>query len=367
MSTNLNKYENKSYFMRLALQQARKNLGKTNENPSVGCVISKNNNVISVGCTSYKGRPHAEYNAIYNSKLNLRGADLFSTLEPCSHYGKTSPCTNPIIKRGIKRVFFAIYDPDFRSFKKSTKLLRNKNISVKTGIYSQEVNLFYDSYIKSKKSLLPYVTCKLAVSKDFFTINRKQKWITNEFSRGRVHLMRSNHDCVMTSCATIIKDDPELTCRIDGMISRSPSRIIIDNKLKISLKSKIVKDASIYRTVIFYNKFNKKKIKSLKNSKIELYKISLDINDDLNLNEALIRAKQLGFYRILLESGKKLSTSFLHKNLVDDLNLFVSDKKLGKNGRNNVKKQLKSFLKNRKGVNEKVNLFGDKFITYKIK
>ena len=111
MSTNLNKYENKSYFMRLALQQARKNLGKTNENPSVGCVISKNNNVISVGCTSYKGRPHAEYNAIYNSKLNLRGADLFSTLEPCSHYGKTSPCTNPIIKEELKEFFLLFMIP----------------------------------------------------------------------------------------------------------------------------------------------------------------------------------------------------------------------------------------------------------------
>ena len=95
---------------------------------------------------------------------------------------------------------------------------------------SNETNSFYKSYFKSKKVYLPFVTCKLAVSKDFFTINKKKKWITNKFSRGRVHLMRSNHDCIMTSCKTIIKDNPILTCRINGLENRSPSRIILDNK-----------------------------------------------------------------------------------------------------------------------------------------
>ena len=353
--------------MKLALLQAQKNLGNTSDNPSVGCVITKNNSVISVGCTSNNGRPHAEYNAIYQSKINLKGAELYVTLEPCSHYGKTLPCTKSIISSGIKKVFFSINDPDLRSYNKSTELLKKNNIKVKKGICKHETNSFYKSYIKSKGSLLPFVTCKLAISKDFFTINKKEKWITNKFSRGRVHLMRSNHDCIMTSCETIIKDNPILTCRINGLENRSPSRIILDRKLKIPLNSNIVKEATNHRTIIFYNKVNKNKIKQLKNLKIELLKISLDIDNNLDLHETLIKAKELGYYRIFLESGKKMTTSFLYKNLIDDFNLFVSDKNLVKNGENNIKEQLKLFLSDKKGINEKTNLFGEKLIKYKIK
>ena len=353
--------------MKLALLQAQKNLGNTSDNPSVGCVITKGNSVISVGCTSNNGRPHAEYNAIYQSKINLKGAELYVTLEPCSHYGKTLPCTKSIISSGIKKVFFSINDPDLRSYNKSTELLKKNNIKVKKGICKHETNSFYKSYIKSKGSLLPFVTCKLAISKDFFTINKKEKWITNKFSRGRVHLMRSNHDCIMTSCETIIKDNPILTCRINGLENRSPSRIILDRKLKIPLNSNIVKEATNHRTIIFYNKVNKNKIKQLKNLNIELLKISLDIDNNLDLHETLIKAKELGYYRIFLESGKKMTTSFLYKNLIDDFNLFVSDKNLVKNGENNIKVQLKLFLSNKKGINEKANLFGEKLIKYKIK
>ena len=367
MFINQSKYRNQSYFMRLALAQARKNLGNTNENPSVGCVIIKNNSVISVGCTSISGRPHAEHNAINQSRTNLKGTELYVTLEPCSHYGKTPPCTKTIINSGIKKVFFSINDPDLESHNKCTKLLKHKKIGVKKGLCVQEANLFYKSYIKSKSSFLPFVTCKIAVSKDFFTINKKSKWITNKFSRGRVHLMRSNHDCIMTSCRTIINDNSSLSCRINGLKDKSPSRIILDNNLKIPMNSNIVKEASRYRTIIFYNKFNREKINLLRRLKIELLKLPIGIDGNLDLNETLIKAKELGFYRIFLESGMKLITSFLYKNLVDDLNLFISNKYLGKNGKNNIKKQLELFLKNKKGTNEKVNLFGEKLITYRIK
>jgi len=353
--------------MKLALLQAQENLGHTSNNPSVGCVITKNNSVISVGCTGNNGRPHAEYNAINQSKINLKGAKLYVTLEPCSHYGITPPCTKSIINNRIKKVFFSINDPDFRSHKKSIKLLEKRNIIVNKGICNNEVNSFYKSYIKSKNSLLPFVTCKLAISKDFFTINKKERWITNKFSRSRVHLMRSNHDCIMTSCETIIKDNPFLTCRINGLENRTPARIILDRNLKIPLNSNIIKNANTYRTIIFYNKVNNNKIMKLKNLGIEVIKISLDINNGLDLYEILIKSKELGFYRIFLEFGKKMTTSFLYKNLIDDFILFVSDKNLLKNGKNNIREQLKFFFKKKKPINAKVNLFGEKLIKYKIK
>ena len=133
MSTNQNKYQKDSYFMRLALQQASKALGNTKENPAVGCVIVKNNHLISVGHTSVNGRPHAEHNAIINAKNLIKNAIMFVTLEPCSHYGKTAPCVNKIIKKKIKKVFFSMRDPDKRSFNKSLNLFKKKSIKVDIG------------------------------------------------------------------------------------------------------------------------------------------------------------------------------------------------------------------------------------------
>ena len=367
MFTNQNKLTSNSYFMKLALLQAKQNLGNTHENPSVGCVIVKNNNVISVGKTSLGGRPHAEYNAIKNSKKNLKNSNIYITLEPCSHYGKTPPCTDLIINKKIKKVFISINDTDLRSKGKSSLFLKKKGLKLKNGIFSKKINSFYRSYIKSKTSLLPFVTCKLAVTRDFFTTNKKNKWITNKYSRGRVHLMRQDHDCVLTSSSTILKDNSKLTCRINGLYKKSPARIILDRNLKISLKSNIILEGKRHTTIIFYNKLNSKKINKLKKLRIKLFKISIDLNGDLNLHDVLIKAKELGFNRIFLEAGIKLSNSFFHNNLIDDLNLFISNKKIGTNGSNNIKKQLNFFLKNKKSIVEKVNLLGDKLIKYKIK
>ena len=133
--------------MNLALEQAKKMLGNTKENPSVGCVITKNNQVVGAGTTGFNGRPHAEYNAL---KLNkLKKCNLYVTLEPCTHYGKTPPCVNNIKKNKIKKVFFAIYDPDLRTYKKSHVYFKKNEIKVKTKILHKKINEFYKSYSKS--------------------------------------------------------------------------------------------------------------------------------------------------------------------------------------------------------------------------
>ena len=367
MITNKNKSQENIYFMKLALGQAKINLGNTKDNPAVGCIIVKNDHVISSGFTSIKGRPHAEQNAINFSKTNLKNSELYVTLEPCSHYGKTPPCVTSIIKSKIKKVIFSIKDPDPRSFDKCTKKLKKKGIIVINGILKDKIKSFYRSYFKSKKNKLPFVTSKLAISKDFYTINKKNKWITNEFSRGRVHLMRASHDCIMTSSSTIIKDNPQLTCRIDGLVNRSPARIILDNKLKVKINSKVIKEARNHRTIIFYNKINKRKIKLLKRLKIRIYKIHTDIEDNLDIKKSLIKAQSLGFSRIFLESGIKLTSNFLNKKLVDDLKLFISSKYLKKNGSGSIRNYFGSVLKNKKKITEKVNLSGEKLISYKLK
>jgi len=353
--------------MNLALNQAKINLGNTKDNPSVGCVIIKNNSLISAGSTSRSGRPHAEFNAITFSKTEVNNSTLYATLEPCSNHGKTPPCVNLIINKKIKKVIFSIFDPDIKSFKKSILKLKKKNISFLINILNNDTKLFYRSYTKSKKKILPFVTSKLAISKDFYTINKKKKWITNFYSRGRVHLLRSQHDCIFTSSKTINKDNPKLTCRIKGLLSTSPSRIILDKNLLIKNNSHIIKNAKSFRTFVFYNKINNKKINFLKRFNIKFYRIPLDKNNNIDLKYSLYQAKKLGFSRIFLESGSILTISFLKEKLVDDFKLFISKKKIGLNGKSNIKNNLSKLLKKKTNRIESVNLLGDKLITYKLK
>ena len=353
--------------MKLALMQAQRNLGNTKENPSVGCIIVKNGCVISAACTGMNGKPHAEQNAINCSKSNIKNSDLYVTLEPCSHYGNTPPCVNTIIRNKIKRVFFSLKDPDPRSYNKSTKQFKKSKIRVKNGILNSDVGSFYKSYFKYKKNIMPFVTAKMAVSKDFYTKNKKKRWITNKFSRGRVHLMRSNHDCIITSVNTIIADNPKFTCRIHGLEDRSPSRIILDKMLRIPIRSNIVKTGSKHHTYIFFCKGNPKKIKALKSLKIRLIRTPLYNDGNFDLKNILTKVKLLGFSRIFLESGLNLTTNFLNENLVDNFQLFISDKKLRTDGNKSFRKNMKTFLENKKFNNEEVNLLGDRLISYSIK
>ena len=367
MSIKKNKFNKDSFFMQLALQQAEINLGNTKNNPSVGCIIKKDQVIIGVGNTSINGRPHAEINAINNSKVNVKDSILYTTLEPCSNYGKTDPCVKEIIKKKISKVVFSIKDPDLKSFNKSTHKFKKKNIKVTNGVLSNKVSFFYESYIKQKNNSLPFVTCKLALSKDYYTINKEKKWITNKYSRGRVHLMRSKHDCIITSSKTIIEDDPLLTCRIEGLTNRSPSKIILDKNLSSPLNSKIFIKNSNCSTIIFYNKENKQKIKLLNNLNVKTYKIPLNHSGDLDLVKSLIKAKKLGFSRIFLESGINLVNSFLKNNLIDEFKIFITNFNLGSKGLGNFRNFFTLFFKNKKKQIEHVNLFNDTLLSYKLK
>ena len=193
--------KNHNKYLDIAFQLAEINLGKTGHNPSVGCVVVKNGSVISSGITSKGGRPHSEFNALNNLK-NCSGATLYSTLEPCAHQGKTPPCVNIIIKKRIKSVFFAFEDPDLRTFKKAKKILESKGIKSKL-IPTRNYSKFYKSYFLNRKKSQPYVSAKIAISKDYQTINMRYKWITNNHSRKVVHLLRSQHDCIISTSKTI--------------------------------------------------------------------------------------------------------------------------------------------------------------------
>ena len=361
-----NKSDHK-FYMKLALKQAKKNLGNTKKNPSVGCVIVNNGAVISLGNTGENGRPHAESKAIDSAKVKLKNSSLYVTLEPCSHFGNTPPCINKIIKNKIKKVFFSINDPDKRSYKKSYIKFKKNRIFVKSNILKHESSKFYKSYIKYKKNGLPFVTAKLAVSKDFYSKNKKNKWLTNEFSRARVHLMRKNHDCILTSSKTIIKDNAKLTCRVNGLEKYSPSLIILDKNLNLSKNLNIFKVSKRRKIVVFFNSNNKKKFRLLKKLKVKLIYAPLNSYGNFDLIKILNKTKFLGYSRIFLESGLNLTLAFLRQNLIDNFTLFISNKKIKKNGIDNFKNYMKIFLRKKRYISPNINLFGDKLIIYRLK
>ena len=221
---------NHNFFSNLAFNLAENNLGKTKTNPSVGCVVVKNNTIISSAVTSINGRPHAEYNAL-NKNLDFRGSIMYVTLEPCAHHGVSPPCTNIIKKKKIKKVYYCFDDPDIRTYKKAKiKLSKNKILLKKIKTKNQD---FYRSYFINKKENSIFIDAKIAMSRDFFSIYKKSKWITNYRSRKISHLLRSRYDAVISTSKSINKDNALHNCRLEGFDKFKPDLIIIDRELKL--------------------------------------------------------------------------------------------------------------------------------------
>ena len=364
MSTKKNKFNHKDHFyMNLALNLARDRSGLTGENPSVGCVIVKNDEVISFGQTGVNGRPHAEYNAIKSCKKNLKYSKIYVTLEPCTHYGKTSPCSDIIIRSKIKEVIFSIIDPDIRTKSKSFKIFKKKRIKVKIGLLQNEAKKIYKPYIYNKSTKLPFVTGKLAISKDKFIYSRKQKKITNEYSDSISHLLRYRNDSILITSKTLNIDNPRLDCRIQGLSHYSPKRIILDRNLSIKRKSYIFQTSNKKNTIIFYNKGPLKKINLLKKKGVKLIKLKTDNNNFFNLKFALNKIYSLGCRNLLVEGGKTLTNSFLKHKIFNQFYLFQSSNKLGNKAKLNVYSELNLLSFNYK-KKSKINSFTGDDIVY---
>ena len=345
---------NHNYFLDLAFHLAEKNIGHTGTNPSVGCVVVKNDTVISSGITSKKGRPHSEYNAL-NKLQNCTGASLYTTLEPCTHFGKTPPCVNIIIKKKIKKVYYAFEDPDIRTFKKAKKILKTKGITCKL-IKSERFNEFYKSYFYNKKTFKPFVTGKIAISKDYKTINKKKKWITNRVSRKIVHLFRNKYDCVMSTSKSINYDNALLNCRIDGLNNNKPDLFILDLKLKLKKNLAMNNLLNKRKTYLITLKNNSKKMSNYKKLGFKIILIdSLENKEDIN--KLYKKLYKIGYSRILVESGLTFLNFLIKNKMMNDLYIFKTNNNLGKNGKNN---DTSSYLKKNLSKQITINLNGDK-------
>ncbi len=367
MSSKNDRFSSKDKnFMKLALNLARARGGLTGENPSVGCLIVKNDQIISIGQTGFKGRPHAEHNAINNSIEKLEGSKMYVSLEPCNHYGKTPPCTDSIIKSGISEIIYSIDDIDKRVKGKSFKILSNKNIIVKKGLLKKEAYDLYYSYIKNKTQKLPYVTAKIATTKNKVIYSKKKKKITDKSSDKITHYLRYKNDSIMISSKTLNIDNPKLSCRLKGYEKYSPKRIILDRNLEIGLNKYIFKSANKENTILFHNSSNKTKIKLLKKKGINLIKMKSDNKGLFNFKKIFKKLYSLGTRTLLIEGGDKITKSLINDRLIDIFYLFQSSKEIPKNETN---KNFTSFKMLNDRYNKKYNISSklakDKITIYK--
>ncbi len=343
--------------MSLALNLARARHGLTGVNPSVGCVIVKNDEIISIGQTGYNGRPHAEYNAIKNTNINLKGSKMYVTLEPCNHQGQTPPCTKEIIKNKIGEVIYSIEDIDKKVKGKSFKILKSKNIIVKKTLLKKDIANFYIPYFFNRKYKIPYVTGKIAVSKNNLIYSKGTKRITDIHSDKLTHFLRYKNDSLMISYKTLNKDNPKLNCRLEGLKKFSPKRIILDNNLEMKTNSYIYRTANKGNTVIFYKNADKTKISIFKKKGIQLIKSNLIKNRDFDVKLILKKLYSLGCRNLLIEGGNDLTKNILKDKLFNQFYLFKSPKNLSKLVANkdfNCFKELSQNYKSKNKINRKL-------------
>ncbi len=366
MSLKKDKSLNKDkYFMNIAMNLAVQRNGLTGLNPSVGCVIVKNNKIISFGQTGFKGRPHAESVAISKcKKKDLRDSSIYITMEPCNHFGKTQPCTNLIIKSKIKRVIYSINDVDERTSNKAYSFLKSKKINVTKGLLKSKSKKIYKNYFYQKINKKPHVVAKIACSNDYF-ISSNNKFITNQHSRNVSHILRYYYDSILVSSKTVNADRSKLSCRINGLEKHSPIRLIIDKNLKINKKLDIINDKNKKNTIIFHSSKDKKKIKYFKLKGIKLNYTGLDSNNNIDLKKVFLKAYSIGIGSIIVEGGKRLTKTILRDRLINAFYLFKNRKNLGKLGKNNIadfKKKITIFLKKKESI--KTFLDGDRITRY---
>lgn len=313
--------------MEYALELAKKGEGKVNPNPLVGAVIVKDDKIIGEGYHEEYGKYHAERNAILNCKHDMNGAEMYVTLEPCCHYGKTPPCTEIIIESGIKKVYVGCTDDNPKVSKKGIEILRENGIEVIENVLYEKcrnLNAVFFHYIKTKT---PYVVMKYAMTADgkLSTSTGKSKWITGEKARKNVHKTRNSLMGIMVGIGTVLKDNPMLNCRIEN--GKNPIRIICDSKLRISLESNIIKTSDNIKTVIAVsNNFDTDKAEKIKKIGAEIIPCGSE-KVDLNMLMKILGKK--GIDSILLEGGSELNFSALKSGIVSRIDVYIGNKIFG--------------------------------------
>lgn len=319
---------NDEFYMSLALELAERAQGQTGINPVVGCVIIKDGVLVGLGTHLERGTPHAEVHALQMAGAKAAGSTVYVTLEPCSHYGKTPPCSERLVAEGVKRVVVAAEDPNPIVAGQGIEMLRAAGIQVDIGILKERSCKLNEHFMKFITTGLPYVTLKTASTLDGKIASKTgdSKWISNEAARERVHTLRHRHQGIMVGVSTVIADDPQLTTRlpVEGL---NPIRIVVDSKLRIPLESKMLRDGASQTLILTTEQGGTEKREDLRKMGIEVITCGEGPRVDLKLAMKLLGEKEIG--SILLEGGGTLNGSMLEERLVDRVILFMAPKIVG--------------------------------------
>jgi diaminohydroxyphosphoribosylaminopyrimidine deaminase/5-amino-6-(5-phosphoribosylamino)uracil reductase len=314
------------FYMNIALKLAELGRGFTSPNPMVGAVVVNRGRIVGIGYHKRKGEPHAEVRALQDAGELARDATLYVNLEPHSFHGATPPCTDAIIKAGIRRVVIATKDPNPKVNGKGIKIMRDAGIEVKLGILEDEAKRLNEAYFKWVKGKIPFVYLKLALTLDGFIADfeGKSKWISSESSREFVHRLRGEVDGIVVGVETVIKDDPELTPR-HIFPAKYPVRIILDRNLDIPKDAKVLKIPP-ETILITTESAPKDKEENLKREGITVLRIG---DREIPLRDLLKILGEKPLLNVLVEGGSFVASRFLKENLVDKLLLFYSPKVIG--------------------------------------
>ncbi|MFC4556774.1 bifunctional diaminohydroxyphosphoribosylaminopyrimidine deaminase/5-amino-6-(5-phosphoribosylamino)uracil reductase RibD [Virgibacillus kekensis] len=315
---------NDEHYMQIALNLARTAAGQTSPNPPVGSVVVKDGEILGMGAHLRAGEPHAEVHALNMAGDNAEGATIFVTLEPCSHYGKTPPCADLIIERGIRRAVVAVTDPNEKVAGRGIEKLRKAGIEVELGVMQKDaeaVNAVFFHYTRTKT---PYVTMKSAVSFDGKTATRTgdSKWITGEAARLDVHQYRHKHDAILVGAGTVIADNPSLTTRIPHG-GKNPIRIVLDRKLRTPLDTKVLNDGQA-ETWIFTEAGEQDHAPYLEKEQVTVIQL-----DQLTVEHVLQELGKRNVMSLFVEGGATVNGSFLESRRINQLVTYMAPKLIG--------------------------------------
>lgn len=318
-------------FMHRAMELALLAQGRTSPNPMVGAVIVKDGKVVGEGYHHRAGSPHAEINALGAAGDAALDATMYVTLEPCSHFGKTPPCANALVKAGIKRVVAAVMDPNPLVRGCGLQILNEASIETTVGVCEQQARRINEFFFKYITTGMPFVTLKMAMTLDgkIATTNGDSKWISNEESRRYVHELRNIYDAVLVGIGTVLKDDPRLNTRLEHRDTQNPLRVIIDGGLDLPLDSQIVQSAGSQPTILFCAEgTSTNKVGLLADQGIKVITVEGEPKQ-LSLHNVLKILGRMNICSVLVEGGGEINGYLIENKLVDKVHWFIAPKIAG--------------------------------------
>ena len=320
-------------FMRAALAEAAKGIGRTSPNPAVGAVLVKSGRIVARGYHRRAGAPHAEVVAIRRAGARARGAELYTTLEPCNHYGRTPPCTSAILDAGVARVICALRDPNPIVNGRGIARLRRAGTPVVAGVLRAEAARLNRPYLKRVRTGLPWVTLKAAITLDgkIATSRGDSRWVSGGKSRADVHRLRDRVDAILVGSNTARLDNPRLTTRV-GSKGRNAIRVVLDARLQLPLSLQLFRSPLAARTIVATaERPRTARAKRLLRRGIEVWPVPSRAGR-LDLPAVLRRLSAEGVVHLLVEGGAEVFGAFIDQGLADELVVFIAPKLVGSGG-----------------------------------